>query len=50
MEKRRPHYDLEDIQAQMATAAGLRMTLTARNDALRAGITVKTAVTIIKAL
>jgi len=50
MEKRRPHYDLREIQAQMSAVSGLRMTLTARNDALRAGITIQTAVTIIQTL
>jgi len=34
----------------MSTVSGLRMTLTARNDALRAGITIQTAVTLIQAL
>lgn len=50
MEKRKPHYDLREIQAQMTTVSGLRMTLTARNDALVAGITVQSAVSIIQAL
>ena len=50
MEKRRAHYDLQAIQAQMSTAAGLRMTVTARHDALRAGITLHVAVLIIQSL
>jgi motility quorum-sensing regulator/GCU-specific mRNA interferase toxin len=50
MEKRRAHYDLRAIQAQMATVVGLRMTVTARHDALRAGITLQTAVAVIQAL
>ena len=50
MEKRRPHYGLREIQEQMSTVSGLRMTLTARNDALRAGITIQTAVVIVQAL
>lgn len=50
MEKRRAHYNLHDIQAQMATPSGLRMTVTARHDALRAGITLQMAVLIIQSL
>ena len=50
MEKRRAHYDLRAIQKQMATIAGLRMTVTARHDALRAGVTLHTAVSIIQSL
>lgn len=50
MEKRRPHYELREIQSQMVTPAGLRMTLTARNDALRVGITMQMAVSIIQTL
>jgi len=50
MEKRKPHYNLLEIQAQMATVSGLRMTLTARNDALLVGITAQAAVSIIQAL
>ena len=50
MEKRRAHYDLRAIQAQMSTVAGLRMTVTARHDALRAGVTLQAAVSIIQTL
>lgn len=50
MEKRRAHYDLRAIQGQMATVSGLRMTVTARHDALRAGITLEKAVLIIQTL
>lgn len=50
MEKRKAHYDLRAIQAQMATPAGLRMTVTARHDALRAGITLNVAVSVIQSL
>ena len=50
MEKRRAHYELRAIQAQMSTVAGLRMTVTARHDALRAGVTLQTAVSIIQSL
>ena len=34
----------------MSTTSGLRMTLTARNDALRVGITLRAAVSVIQAL
>ena len=50
VEKRRAHYDLQAIQAQMSTVVGLRMTVTARHDALRAGITLQTAVSVIQTL
>ena len=50
MEKRRAHYDLRAIQTQMSTVAGLRMTVTARHDALRVGVTLQAAVSIIQTL
>ncbi len=50
MEKKRPHYVLKDIQAQMVSINGLRMTLSARNDALRAGVTMEVAIRVIQSL
>jgi motility quorum-sensing regulator/GCU-specific mRNA interferase toxin len=50
VEKRRAHYDLRAIQAQMSTVDGLRMTVTARHDALRAGVTLPAAVSVIQSL
>ena len=38
------------IQAQMSTVVGLRMTVTARHDALRAGISLQAAGSVIQAL
>ncbi len=37
MEKRRPTYDLDSIKSEFCTVARLRMTRTARNDALGLG-------------
>lgn len=50
MEKRRAHYDLRAIQDQMSSISGLRMTGTARHDALRAGVTLHAAMSVIQSL
>ena len=50
MEKRTPHYRLEEIQAQMKTVQDLRLTNSAAQDIRRAGMVNEDAVTVLQSL
>jgi motility quorum-sensing regulator / GCU-specific mRNA interferase toxin len=50
VEKRKPHHDLEAIQATFTTVATLRMTRTARNGAFGLGLPLQGVVDLIQGL
>lgn len=50
MEKRKPHHDLNSIQAQLNRPSALRMTRTARNSAFSLGLTLEGVVALIQGL
>lgn len=50
MEKRRPHYDLKAIQAQMSSIETMNVTMTARHSMKAAGISLTEALTVIQRL
>jgi len=49
MEKRRPHYDLKGIQAQMDYTEAMNLTMTAWHGIKAAGMTLEEALSAIKA-
>jgi hypothetical protein len=48
MEKRTPHYRLSEIQAQMGTTQGLRLTESAKLGIRRAGMALVDAVAVVQ--
>ena len=50
MEKRRPHYDLKAIQAQMDCVEAMSMTMTARHGIKAVGMSLKDALAVIQRL
>jgi motility quorum-sensing regulator/GCU-specific mRNA interferase toxin len=50
MEKRTPHYRLSEIQAQIGTAQGLRLTESAKLGIRRAGMALVDAVAVVQGL